>query len=156
MLLRRIGVFVATGAGVGFAPVAPGTFGSALGLAVFYAVRLQRSTIVEAASIVLLVGVAVWSATEAERHFGTIDPGPIVVDEVVGMLLTLAFVPVNLAGAGVAFVVFRLLDVVKPWPARRLERLPGGLGVVLDDVMAGAYGNLVMWGLVRLLPASLT
>ena len=95
-------------------------------------------------------------ATEAEHHFGGIDPGPVVIDEVIGMLVTLAFVPVNLTGAIVAFVLFRLLDVVKPWPARRLEHLPGGFGVVLDDVMAGVYGNLVMWGLVRLMPATLT
>jgi phosphatidylglycerophosphatase A len=156
MLLRRIGVFIATCAYVGYAPVAPGTFGSAIGLAVFYVVRLQRSTTVEVAAIVVLVAVGLWSATEAEHHFGGIDPGPVVIDEVIGMLVTLAFVPVNLAGVIVAFVIFRLLDVVKPWPARRLEHLPGGFGVVLDDMMAGVYGNLVMWGLVRLMPATLT
>ena len=156
MLLRRIGVFIATCAYVGYAPVAPGTFGSAIGLAVFYVVRRQRSTTVEVAAIVVLAVVGLWSATEAEHHFGGIDPGPVVIDEVIGMLVTLAFIPVNLAGAIVAFVLFRLLDVVKPWPARRLEHLPGGFGVVLDDMMAGVYGNLVMWGLVRLMPAALT
>jgi phosphatidylglycerophosphatase A len=156
MLLRRIGVFVATCAHVGYAPVAPGTFGSAIGLAVFYAVRHQGSPTVEAVAIVVLAAVGLWSATEAEHHFGGIDPGPVVIDEVVGMLVTLAFVPVNIAGAIVAFFVFRFLDVVKPWPARRLEHLPGGFGVVLDDIMAGVYGNLVMWGLIRLLPAWLT
>lgn len=156
MLLRRIGVFIATCAYVGYAPVAPGTFGSAIGLAVFYVVRRQRSTTVEVAAIVVLAVVGLWSATEAEHHFGGIDPGPVVIDEVIGMLVTLAFIPVNLAGAIVAFVLFRLLDVVKPWPARRLEHLPGGFGVVLDDMMAGVYGNLVMWGLVRLMPATLT
>ena len=156
MLLRRIGVFIATCAYVGYAPFAPGTFGSVLGLAVFYGVRHQRSTIVEGSAIVALAAVGLWSATEAEHHFGGIDPGPVVIDEVIGMLVTLAFIPVNLAGAIVGFVLFRILDVVKPWPARRLEHLPGGLGVVLDDMMAGVYGNLVMWGLVRLMPATLT
>ena len=156
MLLRRIGVFIATCAYVGYAPVAPGTFGSAIGLAVFYVVRRQRSITVEVAAIVVLAVVGLWSATEAEHHFGGIDPGPVVIDEVIGMLVTLAFIPVNLAGAIVAFVLFRLLDVVKPWPARRLEHLPGGFGVVLDDMMAGVYGNLMMWGLVRLMPATLT
>jgi phosphatidylglycerophosphatase A len=153
MLLRRIGVFVATCAYVGYAPVAPGTFGSAIGLAVFYAVRHHGSTAIEAATIVVLVAIGLWSATEAEHHFGGIDPGPVVIDEVIGMLITLAFVPVGIGGAVVGFFVFRILDVVKPWPARRLEYLPGGFGVVLDDVMAGVYGNLVMWGVVRLLPA---
>lgn len=156
MLLRRIGVFIATCAYVGYAPVAPGTFGSAIGLAVFYLVRHQRSTTVEVAAIVVLAAVGLWSATEAEHHFGGIDPGPVVIDEVIGMLITLAFIPVNMAGAIVAFFIFRLLDVLKPWPARRLEHLPGGFGVVLDDMMAGVYGNIVMWGLVTLLPAVLT
>src|SRR5882672_3514253 len=153
MLLRRIGVFIATCAYVGYAPVAPGTFGSAIGLAVFYVVRRQRSTTVEVAAIVVLAVVGLWSATEAEHHFGGIDPGPVVIDEVVGMLMTLALHPVNVAGALAGFFIFRVLDVVKPWPARRLELLPGGFGVVLDDVMAGVYGNLMVWGLVRLLPA---
>ena len=156
MLLRRIGVFIATCAYVGYAPVAPGTFGSAIGLAVFYVVRHQRSTTVEVAVIVALAAVGLWSATEAEHHFGGIDPGPVVIDEVVGMLITLAFIPVNMAGAIVAFLIFRFLDVVKPWPARRLEQLPGGFGVVLDDMMAGVYGNVMMWGLVSLLPTALT
>jgi phosphatidylglycerophosphatase A len=149
-------VFIATCAYVGYAPVAPGTFGSAIGLAVFYVVRLQRSTTVEVVVIVALAAVGLWSATEAEHHFGGIDPGPVVIDEVIGMLITLAFIPVNIAGAIVAFLIFRFLDVVKPWPARRLEQLPGGFGVVLDDMMAGVYGNIVMWGLVRLMPATLT
>ena len=156
MLLRRIGVFIATCAYVGYAPVAPGTFGSAIGLAVFYVVRHQRSTTVEVAVIVALAAVGLWSATEAEHHFGGIDPGPVVIDEVIGMLVTLAFIPVNMAGAIVAFLIFRFLDVVKPWPARRLEQLPGGFGVVLDDMMAGVYGNVMMWGLVSLLPTALT
>jgi phosphatidylglycerophosphatase A len=156
MFLRRLGVFIATCAHVGYAPVAPGTFGSAVGLVVYYLVRRQASTAVELGAIALILVVGLWSATEAEHHFGGIDPGPVVIDEVIGMLITLALHPVNVAGAIVGFFIFRVLDVVKPWPARRLELLPGGFGVVLDDVMAGVYGNLLMWGLVRLLPSSLT
>ena len=156
MFLRRLGVFIATCAHVGNAPVAPGTFGSAVGLVVYYLVRRQASTAVELGAIALILVVGLWSATEAEHHFGGIDPGPVVIDEVIGMLITLALHPVNVAGAIVGFFIFRVLDVVKPWPARRLELLPGGFGVVLDDVMAGIYGNLLMWGLVRLLPSWLT
>ena len=156
MFLRRLGVFIATCAHVGYAPVAPGTFGSAVGLVVYYLVRRQGSTAVELGAIALILVVGLWSATEAEHHFGGIDPGPVVIDEVIGMLITLALHPVNVAGAIVGFFIFRVLDVVKPWPARRLELLPGGFGVVLDDVMAGVYGNLLMWGLVRLLPSWLT
>jgi phosphatidylglycerophosphatase A len=156
MFLRRLGVFIATCAHVGYAPVAPGTFGSAVGLVVYYLVRRQASTAVELGAIALILVVGLWSATEAEHYFGGIDPGPVVIDEVIGMLITLALHPVNVAGAIVGFFIFRVLDVVKPWPARRLELLPGGFGVVLDDVMAGVYGNLLMWGLVRLLPSWLT
>jgi len=72
------------------------------------------------------------------------------------MLVTLAFLPVSTLGAVVGFVVFRALDVIKPWPAWRLESLHGGLGILMDDVMAGVYGNLIMWGLIRFLPAWLT
>jgi len=154
--LRRLGVFIATCAHVGYAPFAPGTWGSAVGLLVYYAVRRQSSTSIELGVIAVLLVVGLWSATEAEHHFGGIDPGPVVIDEVIGMLVTLALHPVNVLGAVAGFFVFRVLDVVKPWPARRLEMLPGGFGVVLDDVMAGVYGNLLIWGLVRLLPAWFT
>ena len=154
-MLRRLGVFVATGAFVGYAPVAPGTFGSALGLAVLFVVRHSLSPSGEGATLVLLAGIGVWSASEAERHFGRTDPGYIVIDEVVGMLVTLAFLPVNAMGILVAFLLFRLFDIVKPWPARRFERLHGGLGVMLDDVMAGIYAHLVMRGIVNLLPGVL-
>ena len=156
MRLRRIGVFIATCAYVGYAPFAPGTCGSAVGLAVFYVVRRSGSMTVEIATIVVLLAVGIWSATEAERYFGRRDPGPVVIDEVVGMLITLALIPVSIAGAMTGFVVFRILDVVKPWPARLLESLPGGFGVVTDDVMAAVYGNLAMRALAWLLPAWLT
>jgi phosphatidylglycerophosphatase A len=153
MPLRRLGVFVATCAHVGYAPVAPGTFGSLIALVLYYLIRRQQSTAVELGAIAIIAVIGLWSATEAEHHFGGIDPGPVVIDEVVGMLMTLALHPVNIWGAIVGFLIFRVLDIVKPWPARRLELLPGGFGVVLDDMMAGVYGNLLVWGLVTLLPS---
>jgi len=156
MPLRRLGVFVATCAHVGYAPVAPGTFGSLFALVLYYLIRRQQSTAIELGAIAVVVVIGLWSATEAEHHFGGIDPGPVVIDEVVGMLITLALHPVNIWGAIVAFFIFRLLDIIKPWPERRLELLPGGFGVVLDDVMAGVYGNLIVWGLISLLPSWLT
>ena len=149
---RRLGLFIATVGYVGYAPVAPGTFGSAAGLLVFYAVRATGSTLVELATIVLLFAIGIWSGTEAEHHFGGLDPGPVVVDEVVGMLITLALLPVNAAGAIAGFFIFRVLDVIKPWPAGRMEHLPGGLGVMADDGMAAVYGNLLMQGLLWAAP----
>lgn len=150
--MRRLGLFIATFGYIGYVPVAPGTFGSLAGLGVFYGVRSTGSTPFELAAIVILFAMGVWGGTVAEHHFGAIDPGPVVLDEVVGMLITLALIPVNLTGALVGFLVFRVLDVFKPWPSARLEALPGGLGVMADDGMAALYGNLVMQGLIRLAP----
>jgi phosphatidylglycerophosphatase A len=96
----------------------------------------------------------VWAGTTAERYFGGVDPGPIVMDEVVGMLITLAFIPnVGWSGALAGFVLFRLFDVIKPYPARRFEQLHGGLGVMADDAMAAIYANLSLRGLMWLIPA---
>jgi len=149
----RLGLFIATCGYLGYVPVAPGTFGSAAGLVVFAAVRWSGSPALELAVIMLLFAVGVWSANAAERHFGGVDPAPVILDEVVGMLITLAFLPVHITGAVVGFLLFRLFDVVKPWPANRLEAVHGGLGVMADDAMAGVYGNVAMRLLVVALPA---
>jgi phosphatidylglycerophosphatase A len=151
--MRRVGVFVATCGYLGYVPIAPGTFGSAAGVAVFYAVRSSGSPGVELAVIAALFAIGIWSGTQAEHHFGGVDPGPIVIDEVVGMLVTLALLPVNATGVLVGFLLFRVLDVIKPWPSAGFERLPGGLGVMADDGMAAIYGNLIMRGLLWVAPA---
>ena len=150
--MRRLGLFIATCGYLGYVPIAPGTFGSAAGLAVFYAVRSTGSVSVELTAIAVLFAIGVWSGTVAEHYFGGIDPGPVVLDEVVGMLITLALLPVNVTGAIVGFLIFRVLDVVKPWPSAGFEKLPGGLGVMADDGMAAVYGNLLMRGLIALTP----
>ena len=149
----RLGLFIATCGYLGYVPVAPGTFGSAAGLVVFAALRWSGSPALELTVIILLFAVGVWSANAAERHFGGVDPAPVILDEVVGMLITLAFLPVNITGAIVGFLLFRLFDVVKPWPANRLEAVHGGLGVMADDAMAGVYGNVAMRLLLVALPA---
>ena len=150
--MHRVGLFIATCGYLGYVPVAPGTFGSAAGLVAFYAVRSTGSMSVELAAIIVLFAIGIWSGTVAEHHLGGVDPAPVVLDEVVGMLITLAFLPVSVTGAIVGFFVFRVLDVVKPWPSARFERLPGGLGVMADDGMAALYGNLVMQGLIKITP----
>lgn len=150
--MHRVGLFIATCGYLGYVPVAPGTFGSAAGLAVFFLIRSAGSTTFEVAAILVLFAIGIWSGTIAEQHFGGIDPAPVVMDEVVGMLITLAFIPVSLTGAIVGFLVFRALDVFKPWPSARFERLPGGLGVMADDGMAAIYGNAVMHGLIWATP----
>ena len=147
--VTRLAVFIATVGYCGYFPIAPGTVGSAAGLVVYLLVWWTRSPLVEIGLIAGLFAAGVWAGTIAERYFGGIDPGPIVMDEVVGMLITLAFIPVGWSGALAGFVLFRLFDVVKPYPAGRFEQLHGGLGVMADDAMAAIYANitlrLVMW-----------
>lgn len=150
--MTRLAVFLATFGDCGYAPVAPGTVGSAAGLVVYLLVWWTGSRAVEAGLIALLFAAGVWAGTTAERYFGGIDPGPVVIDEVVGMLITLAFIPVGISGALAGFVLFRIFDVIKPYPAGRLERLHGGLGVMADDAMAAVYANLSLRVLQWMLP----
>lgn len=154
--MTRIAVFVATFGYVGYAPVAPGTFGSAAGLALFVLLRAIGLPWLEPVTIVALFVAGTWAGNVAERYFGGIDPGPVVIDEVLGMLVTLMFVPVSWAGALLGFLLFRVLDIVKPWPARQMENLHGGIGVMADDAMAAVYGNILMWLAVWYGPSWLT
>lgn len=150
--MTRLAVFIATVGYTGYFPVAPGTVGSAAGLVVYLLVWWAQSPFVEVGLIAGLFAAGVWAGTTAERYFGGIDPGPIVIDEVVGMLITLAFIPVGPSGAIAGFFLFRLFDVIKPFPARRLESLHGGLGVMADDAMAAIYANLALRGVMALAP----
>lgn len=150
--MTRLAVFIATVGYCGYFPVAPGTIGSLAGLAVYAVVRWPNSPIVEVVAIGGIFAAGVWAGTVAERYFGGIDPGPIVIDEVVGMLITLAFVPVGWSGALLGFVLFRIFDVIKPYPAGRFERLHGGLGVMADDAMAAVYANVSLRIVLWLLP----
>lgn len=138
----RFALALATALGVGYVPVAPGTCGSAVGLLVWMV--LPASALVQATAIVALFAIGSWSGGVAERHFGTTDPAPVVIDEVMGMLITLFLNPVGWAGAAGAFLLFRIADVIKPFPANRVERLHGGIGVMADDAVAAIYANLAL------------
>ena len=134
---------VATGLGSGYAPFAPGTAGSLVGLALFWPVHHLALWAQAAATVaVFLVGVA--AATHVARRLGIEDPGLVVADEVVGMWVSLLGVPLTGVTAVAGFVLFRVFDVFKPYPARDLERLPAGWGIMCDDVMAGIYANLLL------------
>jgi phosphatidylglycerophosphatase A len=153
-VLAKLATFVATAGYVGFVPIAPGTFGSAVGLAVYAAVRTSGSWPLEAFVLAMALVAGIWAADRVERQLGK-DPGAVVIDEVLGMLVTVAFLDVNVAGAIVGFFVFRVLDVIKPPPAARLEHLHGGPGIMLDDLMAGIYGHVVMRVSIFLFPGVL-
>jgi phosphatidylglycerophosphatase A len=134
---------VATALGSGYAPVAPGTAGSAVGLVLFWLLATLSWPWQLLASAVLFVAGGLAAGHEAER-VGIKDPGFVVVDEVVGQWVTLVGLPLSPATAALGFVLFRALDVVKPWPARDLERLPRGWGIMADDVAAGVYAHLAL------------
>jgi len=151
--MTRLAVFLSSAGYTGFVPFAPGTAGSIVGLGAYALMRwAHATTLAELLVIVALIAVGVWSATLAERHFGLDDPGPVVIDEVAGMLISLALTSVGWTGAVAGFVLFRLFDIVKPYPAGRLERLPGGLGIMADDAMAGIYANLALRALLWAAP----
>jgi phosphatidylglycerophosphatase A len=151
--VTRLAVFLATAGYCGYFPIAPGTVGSAAGLVVYLLVWWTRSPILEIGLIALVFAAGTWAATHAERYFGGIDPGPVVIDEVLGMLVTLAFIPVGWSAALAGFFIFRVFDVIKPYPANRLETFHGGFGIMADDAMAGVYANLTLRFLMWLLPA---
>lgn len=133
--------FLASGAFVGFSPVAPGTAGSLLGLVLFL---LFFPTDPAGTLLVLALSLpaAIWLSGRAEVALGEPDASPIVVDEIVGQWLALAFLPRSAPFVVASFLLFRALDIWKPW--RELEKLPGGFGVVVDDLVAGVAANLCL------------
>jgi phosphatidylglycerophosphatase A len=142
---------LATGFGSGYAPIAPGTAGSAVGLLLF--LPLQRLTAPWQMLVTALVfAVGVGASTHVARRVSRKDPGIVVVDEIVGMWVSLLFLPFTPAAAVLGFLLFRLLDVRKPYPARQLEALPGGLGIMADDLMAGIYANLCLRVIALVVP----
>jgi phosphatidylglycerophosphatase A len=150
--VNSLALLISTFGYVGFFPVAPGTAGSAAALVLYALVRWVGASAFEAGTLLLVFSAGVWAAARSEDLLGAKDPAPVVIDEVLGLLVTLAFLPLSLWGVLAGFALFRLFDVIKPYPARRLEGAPGGWGVMLDDAMAGVYGHLAMRLLVWTLP----
>lgn len=126
----------------GYAPIVPATVASAV-LAAIYPLLPALGAAVDLPVTAAVILVAIWAADLAEREWGH-DARRIVIDEGAGMAVTLCLQPIGVPTAILAFFAFRVCDVLKPFPARRAERLPGGLGVVADDVMAGVYANLLV------------
>ena len=154
--MRRLAVFVCSFGYIGFFPVAPGTVGSAAGVAIYLAARHAAVPYLELMIIVALAVAGTVLTRPCEEALRCVDPGPIVIDEVMGMLLTLFMIPVGWGGILLGFLLFRALDVMKPFPARRLERLHGGWGVMADDAMAAIYANLLLRGAFYFAPGWLS
>jgi phosphatidylglycerophosphatase A len=141
--MSKLAVLVATAGYAGFVPIAPGTAGSLVGLLLYAGLRWTGSSVAETLALVIVFVLGTWSAEVLEKRLGK-DPRQVVIDEVLGMLVAVAFLNATISGAITAFFIFRVLDVVKPFPAGRLEHLHGGPGIMLDDVVAGLYSNLLM------------
>ena len=146
----KLALVWATFFGVGYVPLAPGTAGTAAAIPLWWALTYAPGWLyVAATAAVALTGIA--AAERAGRYYGVADSGHIVIDEVAGYLVTMAFLPRTLFAALTGFVLFRILDVLKPWPARFFDRAPrwkNGAGVVLDDLFAGLWALLLTWGAV--------
>jgi phosphatidylglycerophosphatase A len=153
--MRAIVIFLATGAFSGYSPLAPGTAGSVVGVAVLLGgfVPLWRySPPLALAIFAIAFAISCWIAGRAEVIFGEPDSPKIVLDEVLGMVATMVGNPLGPAWIAAGFVAFRVADVLKPWPASYFDRsVGGGAGVMLDDLAAAVYANIVLQILWRVL-----
>lgn len=138
---HRLVVAIATGAYVGYLRPAPGTLGSILGLLLLWPVGAGTTQVLVTLA---LIGVGIVVAGRAAKIMGAQDPSDIIIDEIAGIAVATMFVPARFLERAVAFVLFRLFDVIKPFPARQAERLSGGVGIVADDLIAGLYANLLV------------
>ena len=147
----RISLVIATGLGSGYSPIAPGTCGSFLGILLILLlsrleVRGGPRLLLFLALVSCISAAGIWSASRAEKLFQRKDPPQVVIDEIVGQLLTfgLIFKHPRFLLLLIGFLLFRFFDIVKPFPIRRLEKVPLGFGIVLDDLAAGFYASLVL------------
>lgn len=137
----RLVVAIATGAYMGYLPPAPGTLGSLLGLILLWPLGAGTAQILVT---ICLIGLGIAVAGRAAKVLGEQDPSAIIIDEIAGIAVATMLLPPHFLERGMAFVLFRLFDVLKPFPARHAERLSGGWGIVADDLIAGLYANVLV------------
>jgi phosphatidylglycerophosphatase A len=141
---ERAVLFLATGFFIGTVPLAPGTFGSVIGLPICFLIS-RLDILLGVICTVLFILFAIWVAAAAEKVLKKKDAGEIVIDEIAGLIVTFIGLPFTLKIVIAGFIIFRTFDILKPFPIRFLEKkVAGGSGVVLDDVLAGLYGNLIL------------
>lgn len=139
--LERVIIIIATGCYIGYIPIASGTFGSVIGL-VLYLFLFSLGTVSFLVITIILFSIGIIVANRAEVIFKQKDPCFIVIDEIVGMLVSLSMLPYNIFIVGMAFLLFRIIDIIKPFP--HIENISGGLGVMLDDIVAGILTNIII------------
>ncbi len=147
--MRRRIKFITSFFYLGHSPFMPGTMGSLGGLVVYFLVK--NNEILYAFTILFLFFLGVLFAGEAEKIYKRKDAGKIVIDEACGMLISLFFVPYSLFSVILGFLLFRILDILKPWPAKQMEKLTGSLGIMFDDIVAAIYANFILQMIFRVL-----
>lgn len=148
-MFNRLSKIIVTFFGAGYFPFIPGTFGSLAALSLFF--LLNPKPLIAASFLAVFLLLGFYFSGKAEKLFNSNDPKQIVIDEVAGMFLTLLFVPLDFKLLVIAFLLFRVLDTVKPFPADKLQNLKGSAGIMLDDVVAGLYANIILQFLSRVL-----
>jgi len=139
----RLILLLASGLGAGFSPFAPGTAGTLVAIPIELLLSPIRSPVYEL-TLLTFFFFSSWIAERAQNYWQKRDDQRIVIDEIMGYFLTMLWIPKTLLFISVGFLLFRLLDIVKPFPCRQLEKVRGGFGVVLDDVFAGIYANIAL------------
>ncbi len=137
--------------GLGYAPLAPGTVGSAGAALVYLYLPAIREPLVHVPMILLSVALGVWAGGVMEEEYGE-DPSQAVIDEVAGQWIALLFIPFSPITVLLAFILFRLFDILKPGPVDWAQRLPGGWGIMTDDVLAGIFANVTLRAIMLVLP----
>jgi len=138
----KIAALIATFLNVGNIRYAPGTFGSLATIPILILMRRYPGFLPLLSIFVLCLGI--WAADIVAKKSGLKDPSKVVIDEVCGMMVSFLWIPITAATLVWGFLLFRLFDILKPPPIKRLEKLPGGYGIMLDDVLAGVYVNLIL------------
>ena len=136
-------LLIATGFGAGFSPIVPGTAGTLVAIPIYYLLSEIPFPLYEL-TLIAFFFLSCWTAGHAERHWGKKDDRRIVIDEILGFLVTMLWLPKSTISIVGGFILFRFFDILKPFPIRRLERVSSGFGVVLDDLLAGIYANIVL------------
>jgi phosphatidylglycerophosphatase A len=149
--MTRLAVWLATSGPAGYAPIAPGTFGSFVGVAVYFLIA-GWSLPAQIVAALVICGVGIWASTVASLHFDRPDPSQVVIDEVAGQVVTLVGLGSGMTTLTLGFLLFRALDIIKPWPANRLEQLHGGRGIMADDLMVALYGQILLRTAIHFFP----
>ncbi|MBN2372751.1 phosphatidylglycerophosphatase A [bacterium] len=142
-MYNHLAMAIASLFGIGYIPFCPGTFGTFAAI-FLYAVIARFSLYSQVGAIFVIFFIGVWAAQKAEKILNKKDPTVVVIDEAAGYLLTMCFLPFSITVSLIGFFLFRIFDILKPFPIKRLEKISGGWGIMMDDILAGIYSSVVL------------